>query len=147
MKKQKSGLAHLCHHDRHWEFCYDFDKRIRFIKKYKPEDEIETRLKYFKIIPNNILPGGDSPKWDAYDKAGAAFDRAWAAWAAFDRAWAAWAAFDRAGAAWAAFDRAGAAYLAKYKLELDKLHDKLFPDCPWNGNTMFPNGQGGDKVR
>jgi len=29
------------------------------------------------------------------------------------------------------------AYLKKYGEELKSLHDKLCPDCPWDGETIF----------
>lgn len=89
-----SGLAHLCHHKIHWEYCYDFEGRVAYIKANKPADEIPTRLKYLAIVPNELLPGRDSVEWATYDK--------------------------------------------RFSKELDVLHDKLFPDCPWNGKTMFP---------
>jgi len=35
------------------------------------------------------------------------------------------------------YDEAWDAYLSKYALELQALHDKMFPDCTWNGKTIF----------
>ena len=111
---KKSGLAHCCHHDKHYEYCYDYDKRVRFIKKYKPLDEQELRLKLFQIIPYDRLPGKNSAEWEAYHKAGEAYHKAWEA-----------------------YHKAREAYLAKYKCELDKLHAELFPDCPWDGKAIL----------
>ena len=34
-------------------------------------------------------------------------------------------------------DRCWAAYYKKYAKKLDALHDKLFPDCPWDGETIL----------
>ena len=116
------GLAHLCHHDMHWEYCYDFDARVKYIKNYKPKDEIEIRLKWFQLVPESEIPGKDSKAWDACVKA-----------------------WDVCEKAWDAYVKAWDAYLDKYASELDKLHDTLFPGCPWNGETMFPEkGEGAE---
>lgn len=66
----------------------------------------------------------------AYYKAGAAYDKAGTA---LDRAW---AAFNEARAA---YDKVWAAYSEKYAKELDTLHEKLCPNCPWDGETIFPS--------
>src|SRR3972149_3578268 len=73
---KKSGLAHCCHHDKHYEYCYDYDERVKFIKKYKPLDEQELRLKLFQIIPYDRLPGKNSAEWEAYYNAGKNYDEA-----------------------------------------------------------------------
>lgn len=161
---RKHGLAHCCHHDIHWEYCYDYDERVNFIKEYKPQEEQELRLKLFQIVPDNLLPGRDSAEWlaygkagIAYGKAGIAYDKAWAvcekAKAVCDKAKAtrvkakaacekAWAVCVKArvayGKAWIAHGEARDAFGKAYQSELDDLHDKLFPDCTWNGKTIFP---------
>ncbi len=33
--KQNSGLAHCVHHDIHWEYCYNYQKRVEFIEAVK----------------------------------------------------------------------------------------------------------------
>ena len=136
MKKQMSGLAHCCHHNVHWEYCYSYGERVKYIKEYKPTEERELRLRLFRIIPDDKLPGNDSPEWAAYDKARVARDKARVAY--LDEAW---VARNRAravyGRASAAYDKAWVAYLNKYRPELDQLHDELFPDCPWNGKSIF----------
>ncbi len=75
-KMKKSGLAFHCHHDVLLEYVYDYDERVRFIKENKPEKEQELRLRLFQMIPDEFIPGRDSPEWAAYDKAGAAYDKA-----------------------------------------------------------------------
>ena len=130
-----SGLVHACHHRiPHFGFCHDFKERVEYIKKYKPADEAPIRLKWFKLIPDDVLPGKDSPEWNAYVKAWDVCERAWNDYAkardvckedAYDEA------RDDCERAWNA-------YLDKYAPELDRLHDTLFPGCPWNGKTMFP---------
>ncbi len=153
---RKSGLAHCLHHDIHWEFCSDFDERVTFIKEHKPKEEQPLRLKLLRLIPDDILPKKDSAQWEAYVKAGEAYDKVREA---CDKAWEAYdktrEAYDKAGEAydkareaydkaWEAYVKAGEAYVkareAYVKIakdDLDKLHDKLFPDCPWNGETIL----------
>ena len=114
MKPEELGLALHCHHDVLWEFCYSYDERVKCIKETKPKEEHPLRLKLLKIVPNNRLPGRNSPAGKAYDEARKAYDEARKA-----------------------YDSAGKAYLAKYKVELDALHKEMCPDCPWDGKTIF----------
>ena len=173
----KSGLAFHCHHDVLFEYVYDYDERVRFIKKNKPRDEEKLRLKLFKLIPDELMPGRDSPEYRAYDKArkaynkaretldkaGEAYDKAWKAcdkareaygkaWKACDKAWKAYdkarkasgkarEAYDKArkasDKAREACDKAREAYYKKYRKELEELHTRLCPDCPWDGRAIF----------
>ena len=72
--KLKQGLSVHCHHDILVEYCYDYQERVDYIKKKKPKNEIKTRLKLFKILPNEALK--DIPakylkaneKWDEISK-------------------------------------------------------------------------------
>jgi len=156
MARVKSGLAFHCHHDALVEYVYDFDERVKVIKDHKPKEEQELRLRLFKLIPNDLLPGLGSPEWDAhikawdahikardaYDKARDAYDKARdaydKAWDAYDKAW---DAHDKARDAYDkvrdAYDKARAEYTGKYKKEFESLHEKLCPDCPWDGSTIF----------
>ena len=90
MKNIKSGLAHGCHHDTHYEFCYDFDKRVEYIKNNKLKEEIPGRLKQFKMFPGELLPGKDSKEWEDYGKAREAYVKAReahvSAWEAYEKA-------------------------------------------------------------
>ncbi len=160
---RKSGVAFHCHHDSLLEYVYDFDERVDYIKRYKPKGERELRLRLFKLIPNECLPGRGSGEWAAYDKARAACDKARAACdkarvaydkarvardkarAARDKARAAcdkarvaydkvWAAY---GKVWVAYDKVWVAYTSKYRGNLEGLHSKLCPGCPWDGKTIF----------
>jgi len=109
MSKQDTGLGHCVHHARHWEWCYGFKKRLEYIKNNKPESEQAIRLQNIGLIPDDRLPGGNSPEFKAYDKAREAYDKACEA---YDKAW--------------------EAYFAKYQKDLDAIHDELFPDCTWD---------------
>ncbi len=56
MSMVKSGFAFHVHHNQLWEFCTDYDDRVDIIKKNKPENERELRLRLFKLIPGDRLP-------------------------------------------------------------------------------------------
>jgi hypothetical protein len=92
----------------------EFLDRVEFIKTRKPENERELRLRVFKQVKGR-LPA-------AWSKAGAAWSKA---------ALAALAAWEKAGAAW---DKAYALALPA----LEALHAKECKNCPWDGETIFP---------
>lgn len=52
--KKKSGMYWHCHHDKLCEYVWDEQERINFIKKNKPENEIETRLRLFKKVKEKL---------------------------------------------------------------------------------------------
>jgi hypothetical protein len=56
MKKTKkiSGMFWHCHHDELYEYCWDKQERINYIKFEKPKSEIKTRLKLFKKIKGKL---------------------------------------------------------------------------------------------
>jgi len=159
-KKKISGFAFHCHHDTLFEGVYDYDERVRVIKRNKPQKEQELRLKLFRMIPDNLVPSTLRKAWEAYGKAGEAFDKAWEAFGkereAYCKAGEAYGkereayckageAFDKAGEArdkaWEAYGKAWEAYGKERKAclpEIEKLHKELCPDCPWNGKTIFP---------
>ena len=110
----KSGLAFHCHHNTLVEFVYDYDERVEYIKASKPPSEQKLRLKLFHLIPTDLIPGLNSAKWKAYDKAEEAYDEAGEA-----------------------CGKAEEAYFKKFGKELELLHEKLCPDCPWDGYTIF----------
>ena len=124
------GLAFHCHHDTLFEYCHDYDERVDYIKNNKPKHEQELRLRLFKMIPDGLVPGRDAKEYKAYDKARDAYDKARDA---YDKAW------DALGKAWDALGKARDAYYSKHQKELEELHTKLCPNCPWFGNTIFPS--------
>ena len=60
MKKIKQGLSIHCHHDILVEYCYDYKERVEYIESNKPEDEQNTRLRLFELLPEEALK--DIPK-------------------------------------------------------------------------------------
>ena len=61
--KQEGMFWHV-HHDELVEYCYNYDKRVEFIKERKPGDEIEARLRLFKPVegelPEELVRAGEA---------------------------------------------------------------------------------------
>jgi len=106
---KNKGFFWLCHHDVLVEYCYDYKRRVAFIEANKPEKEILIRLRWFLPVK------GELPK--EFVGAGQEY-----------RAW------QRCVEAKSEHD----AVWCKYKKELEALHKKECPGCPWNGETLFP---------
>lgn len=169
LSENKAGFYWHVHHDILMGWCFDYYKRVNFIKKNKPGNEQEIRLKLFKPVkgklPNKLLKAGVaySKARTAYDEAIAAYDEAWIAYSKAVAAYykpffeydEAWAAYDEAGVAYskamaadnetrAAYNEARAAYdeawAANYK-QIEDLHKKECPNCTWDGKTIFPRKQ------
>lgn len=66
-KKIKTGIYWHCHHDILCESVWDYDGRVKTIKRYKPDNEIKVRLKLFKEIKGK-LPKELDKTWKEYDK-------------------------------------------------------------------------------
>ena len=161
-KKVISGWAFHCHHDLLYEFVTNYNERVAYIKRNKPQEEQKLRLRLFRMIPEDRLPYDLIGAGKAYDEAGKAYDEAGKAHneageahneagEAYDEAR---KAFDKAGKArdeaWKAhnearkahneageaYDEAGEAYDSYFK----ELHSELCPHCPWDGKTIFSKG-------
>lgn len=65
MKKNNkiTGMFWHCHHDTLCEWVHDYQERVDYIKKEKPENEIKTRLKLFKKVkgklPKEFIEAGE----------------------------------------------------------------------------------------
>jgi hypothetical protein len=157
--KPERGLYWHVHHDVLFEYCYDAEERLEYIRANKPESEIETRLRLMRPIVGTL---GDPVLWTKYDKAcdgcKKASDERNKAWAEYDKAWAeyakasderakaraeydkAWAEYDKA---WAEYNKALDSWYRSVKPgEVEALHAIECPNCPWNGKTIFPKGGG-----
>lgn len=119
MKKPKIGdLMFHIHHDILVEpLGHPLEDRIAYIEKNKPKAERPTRLRLMRAVKGPLPPRLERGR-AAYGKAGAALDKARAA-------------YDKAGAA---LDKA----IVRAMPALLKLHAEQCPDCPWDGNTIFP---------
>ena len=79
----KTGFAIHCHHDTLFEYCYDYDERVRAIKETKPIGEQEIRLRLFKILSKEAiaeLPIKIIEARKAWDEAYKACNEACKAW-------------------------------------------------------------------
>ena len=112
MKKTEAGMYWHVHHDTLLEYCYDYNERRTFIERNKPANEQKLRLRLFAPV------SGELPK---------AYHEAWKAHAEARKAYA---------EAWKAFDEV----LKACDDEIQALHKIECPDCPWDGNTIFPKG-------
>lgn len=110
------GFFWHIHHDKLLEWSSNIEERIEYIKKNKPANEQELRLRLLKPVVGK-LPKEVVVAEAAYYEAEVAYDKAVVAW---DKAW-------------AAYDKAKAAYRA----EIEALHARECPNCPWNGKTIF----------
>ena len=62
------GFCWHVHHDVLFEYCYDYDERVAFIKEYKSKNERPLRLKLLKLIKGQ-LPEEIVKTSEAYRKA------------------------------------------------------------------------------
>jgi len=142
-----NGLFWHVHHEILIEYCYDRNKRVTHIRRHKSSHEQEVRLRLFKPV-KGTLPQGVIEAWQAYDEALRAYNEALRAYdkasqQARDKAW---QAYDKALQAYdkalQAYDKARHALdeaLEKNMPAIEALHDTECPNCPWNGETIFPN--------
>jgi hypothetical protein len=84
--------------------------RRKYIKEFKPKDEVPLRLKLMKRVKGKL------PR--EFVKAGEAYNKAWEAYHKVVEA----------------YHKAGEAYQA----EIEQLHKKECKNCLWNGKTIFP---------
>ena len=123
-----SGFAFHCHHDTLLEWVTNYDERVKYIKASKPKNEMKLRLKLFKMIPVDRLPTELVKAWGDYYKAEGDYRKIWGIFYK-----------DKAkkvrNKAWEVYVKTRKACYP----ELQKLHRELCPNCPWDGQTIFPN--------
>src|SRR3972149_3771905 len=98
------------HHEVLLEWSDDIQERIDYIKAHKPPHEVETRLRLLKPVQGALPPKHVKAK-AAYDKARDAYDKPNAP--------------------------SNNAY-DECPPQIEALHALEFPNCPWNGTTIFP---------
>jgi len=132
-----SGYYWHVHHEQLWEWCYDYDERVAYIRAEKPAGEVELRLRLMQ--PVRAVPERMQRAYAEWERAAAERERAYAereqAVAERERAYAEW---ERAAAererAYAQWKRA----YAECAPEMEALHALECPDCPWKNGTIFP---------
>ena len=119
MEKVKKGFAFHMYPDSLIEWCMDYDARVEGIKLCTPKDELELRLRLFKLIPPEKIPACLAEAFKAYDRALNKKTN--------------WNAYKIVKKIEDAYYEA----LEDCMPELLRLHEELCPDCPWNGWTIF----------
>ena len=110
------------------------ENRIAYIRKDKPADEIELRLRLLKLVRGS-LPAEYVEAAAEYARTGAKYKEGWAkyqATVATDKE--AWIKYLDAGSK---LNAAGSKYRktwVKYGPEIEALHAIECPDCPWTGH-------------
>ena len=120
------------------------ENRIKYIKKFKPKNEIELRLKLLKVVRGKLPKEFDEAWqkdveiWKEYDEARQKYDEAWqkydSAGQEYDEA------RQKCDEAWQKYYKAWQEYLEvykKYESQILALHEKECPNCSWNGKTIF----------
>jgi len=140
---KNKGMFWHCHHDILCEYVYDYQKRVNYIKKKKPKDEIKTRLKLFKKVKGK-LPKEFVEAGKKYDKAREKYDKArekyYKIWNKCDKAR---EKYDKAREKYVKaiekYDKAEEKYYKveeKYKPQIKKLHKKECGCKEWNGEEL-----------
>jgi len=144
-KKQMKAYWHI-YHDQLLGFSDNIQERIKYIKRYKPKCETDLRLALLKPVqgklPRIVIKSGES-----HEKARVVCEKLWIAgqeaWMTHpEEAFAAYMAKEEAyNKALAVYVKTQEAYnktLKAYQAEIEALHKKECPNCPWDGKTIFP---------
>ena len=127
------------------------ENRIKYIKKFKPKNEIELRLKLLKVVKGE-LPKEFVEAWQEYNEARQKDVEAWQKYyearQKYDETWQkddeTWQEYDEARQkcykAWQKCYKACQEYVEvykKYESQILALHEKECPNCSWNSKTIF----------
>jgi len=78
-KKVIKGIFWHVHYDKLCEWCYNYQERVNYIKGYKPEHEVETRLRLMKPVKGKI-PKEYKKACEKWDEAYKKWDEAYKKW-------------------------------------------------------------------
>ena len=118
------------HHKILCEPTYDIDERIKYIKENKPKKEVSKRLRLMTpVLHPEKLPKKFSEVLDAFTKAQKIYIEAHDAF---------YADYIKAFKAYSKVQEACIEAFTTYATQLEELHKKEHPNCPWNGKTIFP---------
>lgn len=112
MTKRKAGFYWHLYHSTLIGWCYGYEGRVAYIRAHKPANEIALRLRLFQSVRGKLPPQ---------------FEKVYAAW-------------EKADATWEQTRAAREQAYAACSPELEALHKRECPDCPWDGETIFPKG-------
>ena len=143
----KRGWGIHCHHSILVEYVYNYDERVKAIKD-KPQNEIKTRLKLFKILPKKALeeiPKACQQAWEAYRQAKKVWHQAEKAYRQAKKVWhQAEKACRQADMAWHQAEKAcrqayQQAWEAWLKVDKEAFHAKWCGCKNWNGEEIVFN--------
>ncbi len=143
MSKIRAGFAFHCHHDILVEYVHDYDERMSFIRLHKPFSEQLLRLHLFQLIPTDKLPtelvdviSVEVAARDARNKASDTYGfivRRQEQPSSKERQ-----SYREVIQAHSDAEVKCITIMGKYLPELKKLHNSICPNCPWDGDTIFP---------
>ena len=139
MEKLDAGLAFHCHHEELFEYTYDYEGRVQYIRGCKPKSEQAKRLRLFKLIPKDRLPGQESKEYSTFTETEAIFLKARRTHINEPKD-VAQKIRNNYSDIRTTFFMARNKYIRVYHKELTELHRELCPNCPWDGRTIFPKG-------
>ena len=138
MSRFKPRMYWHIHHEALVELSSEPIKhRIDYIKKCKPEYERELRLRLLKPVRGK-LPYAVAKALKVFKRAAAFYRKANKA---YEKNWIDHHLNKKYNEAWASQSRALNAFgktLVDHREEIEVLHARECPDCPWDGYTIFP---------
>ena len=144
MKMKNAGMFWHVHHNKLVEYCYDYKKRVAYIKNNKPPNEVSLRLKLFKPVKGK-LPAKFTEACKACDEVNKVYGEARKAYhvacKAYCEAYNAYCetrkACDEANKAYCEAYNACNEACKAYELDLIKLHAKEGGCKEWNGEEVI----------
>lgn len=118
----KTGLYWHVHHGVLAEYCTSYTERAAYIRRRKPAYEVDTRMRLMR--PIQAVPSVLSAAWAKLDKAQTVLVKAQTGEGGLAIYGKAWSVYIRV---WRAVQR-----------DLIALHAVECPNCPWDGETIFP---------
>jgi len=136
--ERKSGFYWHVHHGVLLEWCYSYEERKQYIIEHKPASEQELRLRLFQPV-HGTLPGAVARAGEEYARARKEYDRAREEYARSREEYVrAWEEYVRAGEEYARAGEECDRAREEHAAEIEALHEQECPDCPWDGQTIFP---------
>ena len=149
----RQGFFWHVHHEILIEWCHNYNERAEYIRTRKSSNEQETRLRLFQPVkgklPEEVVEAGRAcgEARQAHNKANRAYDEAYRVYnktwlfrgkarRAYDKAY---RVYDEAERVYYKAEQACNKALIKNKSKIEALHAEEYPNCPWDGHTIFPN--------
>src|SRR3990167_8525597 len=124
-----SGMAFHVHHDVLFEYCHNYQERVDYINKEKPEHERKTRIKLFAMLTQEqiaMLPKEFVEERQKYDEVSQKYDEV----------------SQKYNEAMQKYDEARQKCneaSQKYKPQLEEIHKKICGCKEWDGTELvFP---------